>query len=264
MTMTGETVVRTVDDETSQPGREESRPGLDDVVAGWVTRVVDLYPRPQHPVAEEWDASVQGLVRRVPYVPRIATAPLGLLDRFGAVTVGPQRVGLDGTDVDWTDVVEVRTEPAWTHLSAEALEANLAQYVGFLPPVPGRSWVLGKLSELLLSLYLAVLPMDDDLVPGTDRRDPARDLLLARPVTGLVHRRRFGQGEVRAGTASVLLQLALPESTDVLLRTAADRGVPVVHVPADESQIGSVVARAAQWRSAALGLRDRVRPRDAT
>ena len=56
----------------------------------------------------------------------------------------------------------IRTAPAWTCLSAEALEVNLAQYVVALPPLPGRAWVLRKISELLLSLYLAVLPPDAD------------------------------------------------------------------------------------------------------
>ncbi|WP_435737351.1 hypothetical protein V5D56_01780 [Cellulosimicrobium sp. PMB13] len=254
---------------------DEASPGADDLVAAWVARAISLYPRPTHPVAHEWDASVQGLVRTIPYVPRVATRPLGLLDRFGAVTVGPSQVGLDGADVDWDRVVEIRTEPAWTSLSAEALEVNLAQYLTFLPPVPGRGWVVRKLGELLFSLYLAVLPPDLDAPnpsPGAPDapHDPdapetapepwgaPHDLLRVRAVTQILYHRRFGQGETRASATSVLLQLALPESTDVILRTAADRGVPVVHVAVDETRIGSVAARGAQWRATALALRERI------
>lgn len=116
--------------------------------------------------------------------------------------------------------------------------------------------MLGKISELLLSLYLAVLPPDTD---GDDvLADAPPDRMFDRVVTEVVYRRRFGTGEAQASTTSVLLQLALRDATDTIVRTAAERGVDVVHERAEETSIGSVVARAATWRRTALDLRERV------
>ncbi|MBD5785097.1 hypothetical protein IF650_02785 [Cellulosimicrobium terreum] len=250
---------------TDGPGEPDESTGLDDAVAEWVLRAIAAYPRPAYPVEREWDVSVQGIVRLVPYVPRIATAPLGLLDRFGAVTIGPDRVGLDGKDVAWDRVVEVRTEPAWTCLSAEALEANLAQYVVAIPPVPGRGWVLRKISELLLTLYLAVVPPDDGedglLTLAAQLEDPDAPGMFDRVVTEVVYERRFGHGTARASTTSALLQLVLPGTVDTMVRTAISKGVTVVHVPAEETSSGGIVARAVSWRSSALDLRARVNHR---
>lgn len=244
------------DDAASQTARRllaDLPTDVGDLVTDWVAAALDAYPRPVYPLAREWDVSVQGLVRLVPYVPRFATAPLGLLDRFGAVTVGPQRVGLDGKDVEWDRVLEIRTEPAWTALSAEALEADLARFVTFIPPLPGRAWVLRKIGELVLSLYLSALPPEDAPVD-----DEGGDPLFSRVVSSVRYRRRFGQGEADVSATSALLQLALPGTVDTIVRTAAQHGVTVTHVPATETSIGSVVERAAVWRRTAIDLRLRV------
>lgn len=242
-----------------------SRPRLDALVTGWVGRALDAYPRPVLPLTDHWDASVAGLVRQVPLVPRFATKPLELLDRFGAVHVGPCEVGFDGDAIDWDRVLEVRTQPAWSSLSADALEANFAQYLRVIPRVPGRGWVLGKVSELLVSLYLSVVPLPDDgarllEVGGTSSPEGSRATgasFTRRTVTEILYKRRIGEGERQASTTSVLLQLAFPGSTDAMLALAAERGVPVVHVPVDEGEMGATIKRAAAWRSTALGLRDR-------
>lgn len=260
------------DDAADAPpsGREGagSRPRLDALVTGWVGRALDAYPRPVLPLTDHWDASVAGLVRQVPLVPRFATKPLELLDRFGAVHVGPREVGFDGDAIDWDRVLEVRTQPAWSSLSADALEANFAQYLRVIPRVPGRGWVLGKVSELLVSLYLSVVPLPDAaahlLESGGTTGDapdghttPAGGSFTRRTVTEILYKRRIGEGERQASTTSVLLQLAFPGSTDAMLALAAERGVPVVHVPVDEGEMGATIKRAAAWRSTALGLRDR-------
>ncbi len=256
----------------SEEARDGGPDGLlpDGLLTDWVARAIEAYPRPSYPMTREWDVSIQGLVRLVPFVPRFATAPLGLLDRLGAVTLSDRRVGLDGRDVPWDRVLEIRTEPAWTCLSAEALEADLARFVAVLPPVPGRGWVLRRVSELLLSLYLAVLPPDDlpddvlDELSDALRADPPAggagdagrgDLLASQVVTTVVHRRRVGTGEATVSAPSALLQLALPGTPEAIVATARAHGVPVTRVPVDETAVGSVVRRAVTWRRTATTLR---------
>ncbi|TGJ96140.1 hypothetical protein DLJ96_10265 [Actinotalea fermentans ATCC 43279 = JCM 9966 = DSM 3133] len=271
-TATSATATAAADDAADAPpsGRDgtETRPRLDTLVTGWVGRALDAYPRPVLPLTDHWDASVAGLVRQVPLVPRFATRPLELLDRFGAVHVGPREVGFDGDAIDWDRVLEVRTQPAWSSLSADALEANFAQYLRVIPRVPGRGWVLGKVTELLVSLYLTAVPLPDDAAHllttgGTTDDAPDSDAgsraapFTRRTVTEIRYKRRLGEGERQASATSVLLQLAFPGSTDAMLALAAERGVPVVHVPVDEGEMGATIKRAAAWRSTALGLRDR-------
>ena len=82
--------------------------------------------------------------------------------------------------------------------------------------------------------------------------------MFDRVVTQVVYRRRFGTGEAQASTTGVLLQLALRGATDTIVRTAAEHGVEVVHVRAEDTSVGAVVARAATWRRTALDLRERV------
>jgi hypothetical protein len=240
------------EDHASDPG---------EVFSVWVAKAVRAYPRPVYPLEREWNVSVQGLLRLVPRLPRIATAPLGVLDRFGAVTVGPERVGLDGKDVDWDRVVEVRTEPAWTLLSAEMLELDLAGIFTMIPAVPGRRWVLRRISELLFTLYLAVLPPADD-DPAADappaEGDGPRLTVFAPVVSTVVYRRMVGRGEARASSMSALLQVALPGTADTIVATARAHGVPVVEVPVDETDVGAVARRAQVWRRSAVGMRTQV------
>lgn len=229
-----------------------------EVFSVWVAKAIRAYPRPAYPVEREWNVSVQGLLRLVPHVPRIATAPLGLLDRFGAVTIGPRRVGLDGKDVDWSRVVEVRTEPAWTLLSAEMLELDLAGIITVIPAIPGRRWVLRRISELLFTLYLAALPpLDAQDAPSADDDGP-RLTVFAPVVSTIVYRRMVGHGEARASSMSALLQVALPGTSDTIVRTAREHGVPVVEVPVDETDVGEVARRAQVWRRSAVGMRTQV------
>lgn len=275
----GTTSERTTSERTVSEGTSTSAGKPGDVLAGWVSRALDAYPRPALPLATRWDASVAGLVRQVPHMPRFATRPLELLDRFGAVHVGPEGMGFDGDEIAWDRVLEVRTAPAWSSLSADALEANFAQYLRVIPRLPGRGWVLGKVSELLVSLYLAVVPLPDDaallLAPDATGEDPEGETpesetprgdaapalprvpFTERTVTEIVYKKRFGEGEQQASTTSVLLQLAFPESTEAMLALAAERDVTVVHVPVEDGEMGAAIRRAASWRGAALGMRDR-------
>lgn len=229
-------------------------------VGGWVERSLERAPEPVYPLTADWSVSVGSLVRAALPGPALLSRPLGLLDRFGAVHLGPDEVGLDGETARWDRVVELRTQPALVMLTGEAVETSLAQYTRYLPPVPGRAWALRRISELLATLGLAVLPEAADVRRLLETADDHPDLAaFTRPVlTQVRHRRALGTGEVSAGVLSVLLQLAFPAALDVATRHAATYGVPVVHEPLADSDLGAVLTRAERWRGVVDGVRGRL------
>src|SRR2546423_7921446 len=105
-------------------------------------------PMPSVPADAPWQLSLAGYLRQRTELPSLALKPLGLLDRYGEVAVGPDAMAFDGEDVPWNkvirlvvrDVVEVVSEAAMAH-EAEKIRS-------MLPPVPGRKWVVERAMTL--------------------------------------------------------------------------------------------------------------------
>ncbi|NDL56613.1 hypothetical protein F7O44_05960 [Phytoactinopolyspora sp. XMNu-373] len=119
--------------------------------------VLDRVPSPSYPLTEDWEISVAAMLRMIPRVPKIATKPLGMLDRMGAIHIGLHKVGFDGNEVPWDKVVEIRTHDVRALMADQLVEYELARWRRVLPPVPGRAWVVGKAGELLVTLVLAAV-----------------------------------------------------------------------------------------------------------
>lgn len=185
-------------------------------------------PMPAAPAVEPWELSMASLVASSSSGALAAAArPLRLLDRFGRVAVSPQGVGLDDQDVSWTEVRELRSGYVCDVLTQSALKRELRRLQHLLPPVPGRSWVLGRIADVLGALLARALPAAEG----------GREV-----VTGLTYAGRLGREKTAdAGFASVLLLAVLPGVDRSIRETATAFGVPLRQ---SAPSTGAVAARA--------------------
>lgn len=238
----------------AEPVGAEGREGPDGD-DGWVGRILAALPRPSSPVVDDWEVSLAALVARVPKMPRVVTKPLGLFDRVGAVHIGRDEVGFNGDEISWDRIVEIRTQEIVLVAAGEALEAEVAQYLKFLPPVPGKDWLVRKVGELMFTLWVTVTDGYDEesikaAVEPISSTDPDPDSLRSRVVSDIVFRRRtLGTGEKSPGLVSMVIAAAVPESTLTIVQEAIRRGIPVLHVPADESELVTQIERGRAWRA---------------
>lgn len=158
---------------------------------------------------------MSALVRRRRDVPKLAGKALGLLDRFGALRLGPDSVGFDDEDVEWAKVVRVHTRPVVEVLTETAIRREMERVRKLLPPVPGRKWVLSKVGDGLERLAVAAL-------------DPASRPESRSVVSELSYRASFGRRkDLTPGLAVTTILAAMPAVNDSILVTARARGVEV-------------------------------------
>ena len=180
-----------------------------------LTAQLAAVPMPASPAGQPWTMSVASLVAGRAAVPAPAAKALHLLDRFGAVEVGPERVGFDGDDAAWASVTGVQLGPAGAVLTESALDAEVDRLKRMLPPLPGRGWVLGQVADVVGLLIGQVLPGDG--------RWASAPVVTAVECTGRLGRRHT----VRPGMAASLLMTACPDVVRSVVATARAHGVPV-------------------------------------
>lgn len=179
--------------------------------------ILDGIPPPSAPATEPWELSLAGIIRRRYEVPSIAGKALGLLDRFGALRVGPESVGFDNRDVEWTNLVEVRTRPVAEVLTQTALDREIERVRKLLPPVPGRKWVLTKVGKVLGDLVLVAMTR-------VGREGSSRTV-----VSELVHRASLGRThQITGGIVVTAILAAMPAANDSIIVTARAHGVEVL------------------------------------
>jgi hypothetical protein len=176
-------------------------------VTAWLAQM----PMPQAPATETWTLSIGSLVGRAGNLPPGGAKALGLLDRFGRVSVGPDQVGIDSDDVRWSEVTAVRTSPAGAMLGQNAVAHELERIKRLLPPVPGRAAVLGQVEAVLGALLAGALG------------SPGSAVVSAIESTGRLGRTRT----VSVGLAAALVLSAMPEVDRSIRVTAEQRGIPV-------------------------------------
>jgi hypothetical protein len=167
---------------------------------------------PTAPADALWELSLAAYLRRRTDLPSLALKPLGLLDRYGEVAVGPDHMAFDGEDVPWgkavrlvvRDVVEVVSDAAMAH------EADKIRRM--LPPVPGRKWVVDHAMALLGEFA-------------------APQLTKARGgdvVSEVVYRGALGREKtVQAGVFAALVMATWPDVRNSLVATARMHRVEV-------------------------------------
>ncbi|MFD7450684.1 hypothetical protein [Kitasatospora sp. NPDC059827] len=205
--------------ELGEAGRQAVLRGGRSAAGGrWALAALGSVAPPPVPATEPWKLALGTLIGRHPRTPAVAHKLLGLLDGYGAVHLGPVRVGFDGEEVEWDKVVEIRTRNAFEVLTTSALEQDVDRIREFLPPVPGRKWAVTKAGEALATVVLAALErgsVDQRLDELTVPAQIVHRGLLGRPRT------------LDAGCFAAAALVIVGQAGESLIATARQRGIPV-------------------------------------
>jgi hypothetical protein len=208
----------------------------------WLRAVLARTGLPDAPATQPWRLSVPALVARHPKIPAAAAWPLRKLGRIGEVMVGPAAIGFDGRDVPWDRVLEVRVHATGGLVPDAVADREIRRIRELLPPVPGRTWVLGQLVTVLLAL-------------AGNRANSRGDQVIACEI---VYRTRLGRVRQHGtGLLGAAILAAFPAVNQAIIATARSRGVPVSPAPAAPGR--SRAERAGRMRAAASLFAQRVR-----
>jgi len=211
-----------------------------------VSEVVEVFRRllaehrpPPGQLYDGWSMGVGDVLASLPKVPKRVRGLIRKLNRFGGVSLSPQEIVLDGDDVPWEKVTEVRTRHLVGYLVGDAVQQQVEGLP--MPPFPGRRRLLDALGQALLTLTIATAEEQLDKV---DFFIPAE----------IVYKGSFGRRkELNAGFVSALI-LAEPAVSEALIATAKARGITVT--PADDDMVATADERAAQIREKVTALQD--------
>lgn len=205
--------------QAAQVGRQALVRGTRNAARGeWAYTALTSVAPPPVPVIEPWRLSIGVLLGRHPKTPALAHKAFGMLDRFGAVQLGPAGVGFDGEEIPWEKITEIRTRNAFEVMTTQALEQEVDRLREFLPPVPGRKWVVTKAAEALATVVLAALERG-----SVDQRLDE----LPLPVE-IVYKGMLGRQRVQVGGLFAAATLAVVDRAAWSLETTAQQhGIPV-------------------------------------
>ncbi|MFL1377547.1 MULTISPECIES: hypothetical protein [unclassified Nocardiopsis] len=224
----------------------------------WVTDTLDSWEVPAAPLTEPFRLSVGGIIERAWTVPRGVGRMLRLLDRLGAIEVGPDTVGFNGETVPWAKVKEIRARRTTDILLTSGVESVTDLVSGALPPLPGRSWLADKAADVLLALALSTVSTIESHSgkEEMDAFDEAADEagFGALPCEITYGRRFWRTGEVGSGFGAALFMAVRPDIRDLVRHSAELQGRPVALAPYDErlTSIAERAERLAQLRGRLL------------
>ncbi|WP_171166467.1 hypothetical protein [Streptomyces sp. I05A-00742] len=227
-------------------GRAAADAGRDRMAAGgdWVMEALARIGAPQAPATEPWEVSLGKLISSHPLVPDALAKPLKLLNRFGAVRVGPDSVGFDSDDIPWDKVTEIRMIGGYRSLTKEVIDGAFDGVRRVLIAVPGRDWVLDRVSEALTSLLFRRLR-------GADESGTVQDVLVPGEI---VYRGSLGRKKTcPASLYPIAFLLGSPEVVHGLLTTAEAHGVTVVRPEGGLDVVELAVLRELEARAGGQG-----------
>ena len=180
-----------------------------------------MIPMPDVPATTVWEISLAAYLRRRTDLPSMALKPLGLLDRYGEVAVGPDHVAFDGEDVPWGKAVRVVVRDVVEVVSDAAMAREAEKIRHMLPPVPGRKWVVDHAMTMLGEF-------------AGPRLTKARG---GDVVSEVVYRGALGREKtLQAGVFAALVMATWPEVRHSLVATARVHGVEVYGEAAPQPQ----------------------------
>ncbi|BAJ29903.1 MULTISPECIES: hypothetical protein [Kitasatospora] len=210
----------------------------------WARRALETHPKPEVPLTAEWEVSLAGLVGRLPHVPGPAVRLLHMLDGLGQVAVGPDEVGFDGESAPWGKVLEIRCHSTLDLLPDVVVDREVDRIREFLPPVPGRKWLVTRAAEALLTVAMAA-------TAAAERQE--RSLPCEIVAKNLIGRPKNLAGGLFAASALTLI----PEAGEAILATARARGIPITVV--EDPMTGLHAERAVRLRATTDRLTDALR-----
>lgn len=185
------------------------------------------------PANARWGVGVGEMAANLPMMPGVFRGIARQLNRFGSVVISPRGIELDGEDVDWSKVTEIRTRRLVGYLLTDAVTNGVDR----LPLwwFPGRGLVLRGLTHTALTAVAVVADLRLDSGVFT--------VYLPAEVRskGLLRGTQLSPGIPAA------LVLADPAVRDLIEATARAHGIPVR--PADDDALEVAAQRAAVIRS---------------
>lgn len=143
---------------------------------------------------------------------------LNLLDRFGAVNLSPDAVGIDSDEARWKRVVGFQLVDVREVFLSTAIDREIDKLRGALPPVPGRGWLVDQFSDLVRSCASRVFG-------ATEASDQQRQIVSTIHYRGRMGRRK----ELRPGIAAATILTLVPEASDCIIQMMQFRGIAADH-----------------------------------
>jgi hypothetical protein len=183
--------------------------------------MLSAVPRPPSPVTEPWEVSIGTLVCAHPKVPSIVGRLLRRFDKFGRVSIAPDRVGFDNKTIKWSRVIEIRSYPTKNLVPDIVLDREIDRVREMFPPTPGRRWMLMKVAHVVSPVVMSFT------------RRPRWPAATAPMIPcEIVYRSVLGrQAILPAGVFAAVMLGAIPEASNSLITTARARAIPVRTAP---------------------------------